>query len=74
MKYSNFLPIFLLSFFIASCGSSSSSNQETSKVETQKIQLLDSISAEMEKAASEIEADSKALDDALSELDEIFNQ
>ena len=70
MKNSFFLTLISI-FLFASCGGSSAQETENT-VPIEKVKLLDSLSNDMDNVAKEIEVNTKALEDALSELDEEF--
>jgi len=69
-------PIILFSLFIllalSSCGGGNKAAEEAAVKE--EVQKLDSISTEIEQVAIEIDAKTKALDEAISEMEKELEQ
>ncbi len=68
MKNSILLTLFAL-FLFASCGGSSEKKTSDETVSAVQIEKLDSLSTEMDDVTKEIENNAKALEDALSDLE-----
>lgn len=72
MKNLSFLTFLFTSLFLFSCGGNKAA-EETAAIK-KEVQQLDSISTEIEQVASEIEDKTKALDEAMSEMEKALEQ